>query len=52
MRGDALQTIKNITNPHREKLGEILTLFFKKYVKPQSMATAKHIFQSRKPEVS
>ena len=45
MRGDALQTFKNITNPNRENLGEILTVFRRKYVKPQSMATAKHKFQ-------
>ena len=45
MRGDALQTFKNITSPNREILGEILTVFRRKYVKPQSMATAKHKFQ-------
>ena len=45
MRGDALQTFKNIISPNRENLGEILTVFRKKYVKPQSMATAKHKFQ-------
>ena len=45
MRGDALQTFKNITSPNRENLGEILTLFRRKYVKPQSMVTAKHKFQ-------
>ena len=45
MRGDALQTFKNITIPNRENLGEILTVFRRKYVKPQSMATAKHKFQ-------
>ena len=45
MRGDALQTFKNITGPNRENLGEILTVFHRKYVKPQSMATAKHKFQ-------
>ena len=45
MRGDALQTFKNITSPNRENLAEILTVFRKKYVKPQSMATAKHKFQ-------
>ena len=44
-RGDALQTFKNITSPNRENLGEILTVFRRKYVKPQSMATAKHKFQ-------
>ena len=33
MRGDALQTFRNITSPNRENLGEILTVFRKKYVK-------------------
>ena len=45
MRGDALQIFKNITSPNRENLGEILTVFRRRYVKPQSMATAKHKFQ-------
>ena len=45
MRGDALQTFKNITSPNREKLGEILTVFRRKYVKLQSMATTKHKLQ-------
>ena len=45
MRGDALQTYKNIISPTRENLGEILAVFRRKYVKPQSMATAKHKFQ-------
>ena len=45
MRGDALQTFKNISGPTRESLGEILAVFRRKYVKPQSMATAKHKFQ-------
>ena len=45
MRGDALQTFKNITSPNRGNLREILTVFRRKYVKPQSMATAKHKFQ-------
>ena len=45
MRGDTLQTFKNITSPNRENLGELLTVFRRKYVKPQSMATAKHKFQ-------
>ena len=45
MLGDALQTFKNITSPNRENLGEILTAFHRKYVKTQSMATAKHKFQ-------
>ena len=45
MRGDALQTFKNISGPTRENLGEILAVFRRKYKKPQSMATAKHKFQ-------
>ena len=45
MRGDALQTFKNISSPNRENLTEILTVFRRKYVKPQSMATARHKFQ-------
>ena len=45
MLGDALQTFKNITSPNREILGEILTVFCRKCVKPQSMATAKQKFQ-------
>ena len=45
MRGDALQTLKNVTSLYRENLGEILTVFRRKHVKPQSMATTKHKFQ-------
>ena len=45
MHGDALQTFKNISSPNRENLTEILTVFRRMYVKPQSMATAKHKFQ-------
>ena len=45
MRGDAIHTFKNITSPNRENLAEILTVFRRKNVKPQSMATAKHKFQ-------
>ena len=45
MRGDALQTFKNIDSPNRENLTEVLTVFCRKYVKLQSMATAKHKFQ-------
>ena len=45
IRGDALQTFKNINGPTRENLAEILAVFRRKYVKPQSMATAKHKFQ-------
>ena len=45
MRGDALQTFKNISSLNRENLTEIRTVFRRKHVKPQSMATAKHKFQ-------
>ena len=45
IRGDTLQTFENITSLNREKLGEILSSFRRKYVKPQSIATAKHKFQ-------
>ena len=45
MRGDALQTFKNINGLTRENLGEILAVFRRKYVKPHSMPTAKHKFQ-------
>ena len=45
MRGDVLQTFKNINSRNRGNLTKILTVFRKKYVKPQSMATAKHKFQ-------
>ena len=34
MRGDALQTFKNIGSPNRENLTKILTVFRRKYVKP------------------
>ena len=46
MRGDSLQTFKNINGPTRENLGEILAVFRRKYVKPQSMATAKQKLQN------
>ena len=45
MKGDALQTFRNISGPTLENLGEILAVFRRKYVKPQSMATAKYKFQ-------
>ena len=45
MRGDDLQTFKNITSSNRENLGENLTVVRRNYVKPQPMATAKHNFQ-------
>ena len=45
MKGDALQTFKKNNGPTRENLEEILAVFRRKYVKPQSMATVKHNFQ-------
>ena len=45
MRGDALQTFKNLNNLTRENLGKILEVFRRNYLKPKSVATAKHIFQ-------
>ena len=45
MRGDALQSFKDINGPTRDSLREILAFFRRQYVKPQSMATAKHKLQ-------
>ena len=45
MRGHALQTFNKINGPTRENLGEILAVFRRKHVKPQSMVTAKYKFQ-------
>ena len=45
MCGDVLQSFKNITSPNREFVGEILTVLRRKYVKPQSVATAKRKIQ-------
>ena len=45
MRGDALETFKNIIIPNRKNLAEILIVFRRKYKKPQSMATARHNIQ-------
>ena len=44
MRADALQTFKNINGPTRGNLGGILAVFRRKYLNPQSIATAKHKF--------
>ena len=37
--------LKTLVAQTRENLGEILAVFRRKYVKPQSMATAKYKFQ-------
>ena len=45
MKGDVIQTFENKNGPTRENLGELLSAFRRKYVKSQSMPTAKHNFQ-------
>ena len=49
MRGDAPQTLKNISSGNRENLAENLSVFRRKYLKFQSTATAKHKFQHLVP---
>ena len=46
MSGDTLQTFRNANGPIRKNLLEILSVSKRKYVKPQSMATAIHEFQN------
>ena len=45
MRGDALQMFENNSSRKQKTLAEILTVFRRKNVKPQSMATAKRKFK-------
>ena len=45
MKPDALPTFKNTNGPTRKISGEILAVFGRKYVKAQTMATAKHKLQ-------
>ena len=42
---DALKTFKNNTSLNKQILGEILTVFRRRYVKPKSMATTKDKYQ-------
>ena len=42
LRKNALQTFRNINTANRQTLEEILAVFRRKYVKPESQATAKH----------
>ena len=42
LRKDALQTFHNISSLNKNKLEDILVVFRRKYVKPESTATAKH----------
>ena len=45
IRGDDLQTFKNVSSPSRVNLADILTVFRRKNVKHQSIATAEHKFE-------
>ena len=42
LRKNALQTFRNINSVNRQTLDDILAVFRRKYVKPESQATAKH----------
>ena len=42
LRKNALQTVRNINSTNRQTLEDILAVFRRKYVKPESQATAKH----------
>ena len=42
LRKNALQTFRNINSTNRQTLEDLLIIFRRKYVKPESQATAKH----------
>ena len=42
LRREALQTFRNISASNKKTLGDVLIVFRRKYVKPESQATAKH----------
>ena len=42
LRKEALQTLRNISAVNRQTLDDVLIVFRRKYVKPESQATAKH----------
>ena len=42
LRKNALQTFRNISSANRQTLEDVLAVFRRKYVKPESQATAKH----------
>ena len=42
LRKNALQTFRNIISSNRQTLEDVLVIFRRKYVKPESQATAKH----------
>ena len=39
LKGEALQTYRNMTDTNRSSLGDIISTFRKRYVRPQSVAT-------------
>ena len=45
MRGDALQTFKNLNEEAKQNVSEVIAAFRRKYVKPQSRATARMKWQ-------
>ena len=42
IRKNALQTFRNINSANKQTLEDILAIFHRKYVKPESQRTAKH----------
>ena len=42
LREEALQIFRNISASNKKTLGDVLIVFWRKYVKPESQATAKH----------
>ena len=42
LQNGALQTFRNIISVNRQTLEDVLVIFWRKYVKPESQATAKH----------
>ena len=42
LRKNALQTFRNTSSANRQTLDDILAVFRRKYVKPESQASAKH----------
>ena len=42
LQNNALQTFRNINSANRQTLEDVLAVFRRKYVKPESQATAKH----------
>ena len=42
LRKEALQTFRNISASNKKTLDDVLIVFWRKHVKPESQATAKH----------